>query len=90
MSEQALHSMDPTYVTPEHDLYSDKDDVTQDHVTDFDDLVVTPDTQEKYVGAEVNLSFGGTMSSGSVKQRVRDAEGELFGTRNSNPILDTC
>ena len=29
------------------------------------------------------------MRSGSVKRRARDAEGELFGTRNSNPILDT-
>ena len=29
------------------------------------------------------------MHSGSVKQRAREAEGELFGTRKSNPILDT-
>ena len=29
------------------------------------------------------------MRSGYVKRRARDAEGELFGTRNSNPILDT-
>ena len=28
MSEQALHSIDLTDVTPEHDLYSDKDDGT--------------------------------------------------------------
>ena len=56
---------------------------------DADDLVVTPDTQDNYVGARVNLSFGGAMRSGSVKRRVRDAKGELFGTRNSNPILDT-
>ena len=55
-----------------------------------DDLVVTPDTQENYVGAEVSLSFEGTMRSGSVKKRARDAEGDLFGNRNSNPILDTC
>ena len=89
MSEQVLQSIDPTAVTPEHDLYSDKDDGTQDHVPDANDLVVTTDTQDNYVGAEVNLSFGGTMRSGSVKQQARDAEGELFGTRNSNPILDT-
>ena len=89
MSEQLLHSIDPTDVTPEHDLYSDKDDRTQDHVPDAHDLVVTPDTQDNYVGARVNLSFGGAMRSGSVKRRARDAKGELFGTRNSNPILDT-
>ena len=59
MSEQALQSIDPTAVTLEHDLYSDKDDGTQDHVPDADDLVVTPDTQENYVGAKVNLSFRG-------------------------------
>ena len=89
MSEQALQYIDPTAVTPEHELYLDKYDGTQDHVPDADDLVVTPDTQDNYVGAKVNLSFGGTMRSGSFKRRARDAEGELFGTRNSNPILDT-
>ena len=56
---------------------------------DADDLVVTPDTQKNYVGSEVNLSFGETMRSESVKQRARYAKGELFGTRNPNPILDT-
>ena len=29
------------------------------------------------------------MRSRSVKQQARDAKGELFGTRNLNPILDT-
>ena len=29
------------------------------------------------------------MCSVSVKRRARDAEGELYGTINSNPILDT-
>ena len=67
MPEQALQSIDLTEVTPEHDLYSDKDDGTQDHVPDADDLVVTPDTQDNDVGAEVNLSFGGTIRYGSVK-----------------------
>ena len=68
MSEQALHSISPSAVTPEHDLYSDKDDGTQDHVHNAKDLVVTPNTQENYVGADINLSFGGTMRSGFVKQ----------------------
>ena len=68
MSEQALHSIDLDSVTPEHNLYSDKDDRTQDHVPDANYLVVTPDTQDNYVWAEVNLSFGGTMCSGSVKR----------------------
>ena len=89
MSEQLLHSIGPEAVTPEHDLYSDKDDGTQDHVTDADDLVVTPNTQDNYVGDEVNLLFVGTMRSGSVKRQARDAKGELFGTRTPNPILYT-
>ena len=59
MSEQALHSIDLADVTPEHDLYSDKDDGPQDHVPDTDDLVVTPDTQDNYVGAKLNISLGG-------------------------------
>ena len=67
MSEQALQSIELTAVTPEYDLYSNKDDETQYHVPDDDDLVVTPDTQDNYVGAKVNLSFGGAMRSGSVK-----------------------
>ena len=71
MSEQAFHSINLTAVIPEHDLYSDKDDGMQDHVPNADDLVVTPDTQDNYVRAEVNLSFGGTMRSGSVKVRAR-------------------
>ena len=31
---------------------------------DADDLVVTPDTQDNYVGDEVNLSFGGRCAIG--------------------------
>ena len=89
MVEQALHSIDPEDITPEQNLYSDKDEGTQYHVPDTDDLVVTPNTQDNCVGAEVNLLFGGTMRSGSVKQQSRDAEGDLFSTRNPNPILDT-
>ena len=67
MLEQALHSIDTKAVTTEHDLYSDKDDRTQDHVPNSDDLVVTSDTQDNNVGAEVNLSFRGTMRSGYLK-----------------------
>ena len=55
-----------------------------------DELVVTPDTQDRYVGAKVNLSFRRTMHFGSIRRQARDNEGELFGIRNSNPILDTC
>ena len=50
MSKQALHYIDPEAITPEHDLYSDKDDRAQDHVPDADDLVVTPDTRGQLRG----------------------------------------
>ena len=30
------------------------------------------------------------MRSESVKRKARDAEGELFGSKNPNIILDTC
>ena len=46
MSKQALHSIDPTADTPEHDIYLDKDDRTQDRVPNANDLVVTPDTKD--------------------------------------------
>ena len=58
MSEQALHSIDPADVTLEHDLYSYKDDGTQ-LAPEANDLVVPPNTQDNYVGAKVNFSFGG-------------------------------
>ena len=54
---------------------------------DDDDLVVIPNMQDNYVGAKVNLSFGGTMRSESVKRRARDNEGEIFGTINPKPIF---
>jgi hypothetical protein len=38
---------------------------------------------------EVNLQDGGKVQAGRVKHRARDAGGELHGTRNINPILDT-
>ena len=68
MSEQAIHYIDPEAVTPENDLYPYKDDGTQDYVPNADDSVVTPDTEDNYVEAEVNLLFRGTMRSGSIKR----------------------
>ena len=56
---------------------------------DANDFVVTPDTQDNCVGDKLNLLFVGMMRSGFVRQKGRDAEGELFGTRNQNQILDT-
>jgi Reverse transcriptase (RNA-dependent DNA polymerase) len=50
---------------------------------------VTPEMQDGYVGAEVNLPFQGTIRAGKVKHRARNEEGELEGVANATPILDT-
>jgi hypothetical protein len=52
---------------------------TNQHVPDVDD--VTPEDQDNYVGADVNLPCGGVlMQAGKVKRRARDQDGELTGT----------
>ena len=69
-------------------MYEDDFEGTHDKVQDADE-VVTPEDQDNYIGAEVNLSFGGTVRSGKVKRRARDAAGKVSGAANPNPILDT-
>ena len=44
---------------------------------------------DKYVGMEVNLPHQGEMKPGRVTGRKRTAEGNLLGTSNKNPFLDT-
>jgi len=43
----------------------------------------------RYLSARVQLQCNGEMMSGRVVKRKRDAKGNLIGTRNPNPILDT-
>ena len=82
-----LTSIDPDAITPEHELYSDDIEGTYEHIADIDD--VTPEEADNYVGAEVTIQHGGRMQVGKVKRRARDDDGELTGTSNPNPILDT-
>jgi hypothetical protein len=49
----------------------------------------TPEYLYNYVGAEVTLPIGGTMWMGKVKRRAQNDDGEVYGTKNQNPILDT-
>ena len=42
----------------------------------------------KYVGAEVNLPFHGSMNKIMVARRARNEEVDIYGTNNANPILD--
>jgi hypothetical protein len=82
-----LAQLDPGAVTPENELYEDDDGDVQNHVPDID--TVTPEMQDGYVGAEVNLPYQGILRAGKVKRRARNKDGELEGVANANPILDT-
>ena len=76
---------DPTEPFP-HD-----GDIHGDIMPDADELAnVTGDALDKYLNAEVMMPLGGDFHTGTVKRCKRDADGELIGTRNSNPILDSC
>jgi hypothetical protein len=87
VSTEELSSIDPQAVTPENDLYEDDSGEVHERVPDIDD--VTPEMQDGYIGAQVNLPFQGTQRSGTVHRRTRNDEGELQGTANANPILDS-
>jgi len=73
--------------TPTFDMYEDDDDGTNEPILDIDDA--DPDTLDRYVGAEVELSIGDTVMSGKVRGRKREADGTLKGTAHRHPILDT-
>ena len=69
--------------TPTFDPYEDADTKP----------VITPDRNkhrdfDQYIGAEVLLPFNDQMLSGKVRERKRDAEGILKGTKNTNPLFD--
>lgn len=73
--------------TPDYELYEDDFEGTRSHADDSEPP--TPEAGDAYIGAEVNLPLEGTLRAGKVKRRARDDEGEVFGSSNSNPILDT-
>ena len=50
---------------------------------------ITPEAIENYIGAQIMISHGDTVSQGSVRHRKRDVEGNIIGRPNSNPTLDT-
>jgi hypothetical protein len=81
---QDIHADIPT---PEHEMYEDDDVSVQGPVPDIDNI--TPEMQDGYIGAQVNLPYGGTYRSGTVKRRKHNDDGELEGVADSNPICDT-
>ena len=85
--------------TPTYERYCDDVDDTNPETEDIDieeDQLrqkaiyeVTPEALDQYVNAEVLLPLGDKMVTGKVTKRKCNAEGELTGTANKNPILDT-
>ena len=86
MSKPDLSSDDIDADTPTFVPYED-DDTPSHQLPDTDEI--TPEVADSYVGAHVNLPIGGTTSEGTVKRRARDANGNLQGRADLNPILDT-
>ena len=82
ITEEDIKAIDPEALTPQYDPV----DPTQSY-PDIDDA--TPEYQDGYIGAEVNLPLQGTMVQGKVKERSRTDSGDLFGKANKHPILDT-
>ena len=73
--------------TPSFERYADDVDGETGPVPDIDD--VTPEEGDTYLNAEVNLPRGEASMTGIVRRRKRDADGQLRGVANENPILDT-
>ena len=86
MSADVFDELDPDMVTPEYQLYED-DLEPSFEVPDVN--AVTPEYQDDYIGAKVSLPVGGMQLTGKVKKRAHDEDGELYGSQNVNPILDT-
>ena len=69
--------------------YGHYDDNIFDHNPDYGDIEVTPETGDIFLGAEILLPRGGLLTKACVTTQKRDLDGNLKGTANENPILDT-
>ena len=65
------------YIRPQADEYKEVNDIP---FAEFND---------KYIGQEVHLPVSGETKKGQIIRRKRTHAGELVGTANPNPILDT-
>ena len=75
------------FETPTYEPYQDENGDGQTRAPDVED--VTPEAYDLYLNAEVLLPRGDGLKTGKVKRRKRDADGELRGLGNNNPILNT-
>ena len=76
-------------LTPSYEAYKDTDHAGEPmpKVDDVDD--VTPEFQDKYIGARVRVTRRGEPATGKVIKRARTEGGELFGKADANPAKDT-
>ena len=70
--------------TPSYEPYEDDDN----------EPLIIPDRDEhqnfdQYIGAEVLLPFGDQMVTGKVRERKRNSDGKLKGTRHENTLFDS-
>jgi hypothetical protein len=77
--------------TPMLEGYQDPTGGTTVLRRDDEDAVeeATPDSFDRYVGAEVLLQTGDGNGMGRVKGRQRNSDGQVIGVANRNPVLDT-
>jgi hypothetical protein len=75
--------------TPEYELFGDVGDANFDLDPDHEDLKVTPEAGNNYVGVKLLFPKGGTMTRGRVTAQKRDVDSNPKGRTNLNPILDT-
>ena len=73
-------------LTPVYERY---DDAVFDENTDYGDIEISPETGDTFIGAEILLPRRGVMTKARVTSRKRDVDGNLTGTADDNPILDT-
>ena len=77
---------DPEIVKPTIDQYDD-DEEHQTHMPEVDDI--TPEAMDNYIGAEIIISHGDTVTQGSVRRKKGDVGVNNIGRANINPIIDT-
>ena len=75
--------------TPIFDKYEDDDEGGRMPDPPAKELEPTPEIGDNYINTEVMLPRGDSMARGRVIRRKRNADGDLIGRSNTNPILDT-
>ena len=76
-------------LTPEYEPFGEIGSADSDVEPDPEDLEVTPEAHDNYVGVDLLFPKGGTMTRGHVTARKREADGNPKGRANDNPLLDT-